>query len=147
MFARSRRWIFCLAIGMTMATRMLTAAAPPNDSFANATELFCATEYQNSVKFYGTTVGATSEVGEGNNSDLAIRNSRGTVWWKWTCTNWGYVTISAATRYAYITGGLFTGPSICNLITQAISPNGRVRFSDSLPLSEAIWIYRARILD
>ncbi len=99
------------------SVQAISASGPPNDHFLQAAEISCSQDFPTNVTFSGTAVGATTEPWEALNSDLVGNHERGTVWWKWTCTNRGSVEISFATRYGDLAAAAFSGRSASSLTT------------------------------
>lgn len=130
-------------LGLVMlATGAMAAAPPPNDAFSQAEEIVTEAGFPNSVRVYGTTAGATVEPGENLNSELAAANARGTVWWKWTCSRYGYVEFSAATRYANVSVIALKGNAVANLTTLLASepdPFGYAMVFPNADPSESIY--------
>ena len=82
---------------------------PANDNFAAAIAL-SGTAATQTVKGFNTN--ATQEAGEPQNADNAGGQS---VWWKWTPTSTGNVTIDTRGSYFDSTLGVYTGSSLANL--------------------------------
>jgi len=98
--------------------RLLAQSAPPNDNFANAIALA-----GNTVSATGNNVRATKEPGEPYHA-----GNRGgkSVWWSWTASESGYVTVSTA-RSISTNGfeldtllGIYTGSAV-NALTEVAS--------------------------
>lgn len=85
--------------------------APVNDNFANRVVL-----NGTSVTASGTNVGATEEVGE-----PYISSPNNTVWWSWTASTSGTVTINTNGSNFDTVVGIFTGSTVNNLTSVAWS--------------------------
>ena len=117
------RMFYTLLVCTLCYARNSEAATPPNDSFANATELTLSPATPAAAvmtNFSGNIAGATIEDGEANNEDLATYNSRGTIWWKWNCTVESDVEFVAYSLVGSLMGAAFTGDTVDNLTT--VSP-------------------------
>jgi hypothetical protein len=84
-----------------------SVAAPTNDNLANA-----ATVNGSSVTVSGSNVGASKEAGEPNHANSPGGHS---VWWSWTASGSGNVTISTAGSNFDTVLGVYTGPSVTGL--------------------------------
>ena len=100
----------CLALGG--ASGGSAAAAPPNDNFANATVLTGQPVTQN-----GTTVGATLEPGE--DSTVAGNTGGASIWYAWTASAPGQVTIDTEGSNFDTLLGVYTGSSVGGLTAVA----------------------------
>jgi hypothetical protein len=93
---------------------------PPNDDFASRTRISGAP-----LAVAGSNLGATSEPGE-TDPDAGGRPS---VWWSWTSTFKGTVTISAegafSTDWGYLELGAYAGSSVSNLFAIATDVSER----------------------
>src|SRR5882672_6690382 len=108
--------LFFIITSFFLGIESCWAASPTNDDFSAATEIVSSSSLQTNL-ISGTTVGATVEPGENNNSDLAAYNQRGTIWWKWTSPGRGDVEFTAYSQSASLMGGAFTGSTVSNLAT------------------------------
>ena len=93
----------CLAL--SGAAGASAAAAPPNDNFANATVLSGQPATQN-----GTSVGATLEPGEDPN--VAGNTGGASIWYAWTASAPGQVTIDTEGSTFDTLLGVYTGSSV-----------------------------------
>ena len=84
---------------------------PANDNFAFRTELTGTV-----VQTTGSNVSATFETGEPRHAD---RPGGRSVWWTWTATASGRVTVSTFGSSFDTLLGIYTGTSVTNLITVA----------------------------
>jgi len=96
------------AVGSVFATGS-TTAPPANDNFANAIVL----TGQNVSSLGGTNFEATLELGEDPN--IAERPASHTIWYSWTPTSNGQVTIDTATSGFDTLLGVYTGNAIDSL--------------------------------
>lgn len=104
---------------------------PANDNFAQAIALSNSAQ---KVTATGFNTNATIEAGEPQNASNAGGQS---VWWKWTPTNDGTVTIDTRGSYLDTTLGIYTGSALSSLtqvatnddITQGIVQASSVTFS------------------
>ncbi|MDJ0662712.1 MAG: Calx-beta domain-containing protein, partial [Crocosphaera sp.] len=83
---------------------------PINDNFANRSQLT-----GDNVTVTGTNIGATGETGEPNHADVSTPIN--SVWWRWTATADGDVTLSTDGSDFDTTLGVYTGNSVSNLTT------------------------------
>jgi Calx-beta domain/FG-GAP-like repeat len=83
-----------------------------NNNFANRSVLT-----GNSVTATATNIGATGEVGEPDHA--GVSTTLNSVWWSWTATASGNVTISTAGSDFDTTLGVYTGSSVAALTTIA----------------------------
>ncbi len=86
---------------------------PGNDNFANATTI---TLSGNSAQLSGTSVGATKEPGEPGHANEPGGHS---VWWNWTATSNGTVTVDTAGSNFDTLLGVYTGTLVSALTTVA----------------------------
>jgi hypothetical protein len=93
------------------------ASSPSNDDFANRTVLVGA-----SFVVTNNLGAATSETGEPTYSPTAE-----TLWWIWTATNTGQVTLGGTGSCGTIAMGVYTGDSLSNL-TEVVSGSGMIHF-------------------
>jgi hypothetical protein len=101
------RILACVAIVLALAVQNGWSVPPPNDNFANATEIIASGSGGLTNSFSGTCVAATVEPGENLNPDLAAYNQLGTVWWKWSCTTDGSVEFLVCSSSASLMAGAF----------------------------------------
>ena len=101
--------------------------SPPNDDFANRTKVTSTP-----ATLDGSNVKATNEVGEPNHAGKPATRS---VWWSWTATKAGNVTISTKGSSIDTFLAVYTGNSLASLVPVASNdddPDGgntsRVRF-------------------
>lgn len=94
---------------------LVQTSGPPNDSWANATAISGSYVLTN-----GFNTGATLEPGEPRFDDT---NSNATIWWKWTASETGWVSLRTwANGEDYIGAafdtylGVYTGNSVSNLV-------------------------------
>jgi hypothetical protein len=88
-------------------TLTVTAAGPANDNFASATVISGTT-----VSAAGTNIAATKESGE---SAIMTNTGGKSVWWVWTATTSGMVTINTKGSNFDTMLGVFTGTSVSSL--------------------------------
>jgi Calx-beta domain/FG-GAP-like repeat len=130
-FAATRGTVYQIAVDgfeaytgdVNLALNFIPVAA--NNNFANR-----ATLTGNSVKTTANNIGATGETGEPDNAGLS--NPINSVWWSWTATANGNVTISTAGSDFDTTLGVYTGSSVSALTTIASNDdveNGVIRNS------------------
>ena len=103
-----------VALGSTFTTGSVTAAPPANDNFANAVPL----SGLNVSRLGDTNVDATLEAGEDPN--IAERPASHTVWYSWTATQRGQVTIDTTTSGFDTLLGVYTGTAV-NALTEVAS--------------------------
>jgi len=125
--------------------RLCAQSAPPNDNFANAIRLT-----GDSVSTTGRNTGASKEPGE---PDHAYNPGGKSVWWSWTATQPGYLTVSTAgsvstngseldTLLAVYTGTAITAltevgsndddpfsPTLTSMITIRVTPGATYRIA------------------
>ena len=92
---------------VSVAVSFLSSAAPANNSFASRIALTGST-----VSTSGTNVGATKETGEPNHAGNGGGKS---VWWTWTPTASGTVSISTANSSYDTLLGVYTGTTVSAL--------------------------------
>ena len=105
-------------LGITTSSYLTVYVHPPNDNFANRIPIPSVP-----ATVYGTNIGASKEPGEPNHAGDSGGSS---VWWSWTSSFNGYITISADlvtdwAEYGYGLLGVYTGTSVSNLISVASS--------------------------
>ncbi|HUG10874.1 MAG TPA: immunoglobulin domain-containing protein, partial [Opitutaceae bacterium] len=91
---------------------------PQNDNFLSA-ENVALTAFNETAVMLGTNVAATSEAGE---PQLDVDDPGGrTVWWKWTATSSGIVTLTTAGSNFDTLLGAYTGTSVGSLTQRALN--------------------------
>ena len=88
---------------------------PPNNNFASATGIALS---GNAATVTGYNTNATKETGEPNHASNVGGRS---VWWKWTTTSSGNLTVTTAGSVFDTTLGIYTGASVSALTTIASS--------------------------
>ncbi|MBK7998999.1 MAG: hypothetical protein IPK15_09865 [Verrucomicrobia bacterium] len=142
-FARALLW--ASVVFMVNIARTIEAAPPPNDSFANATELILSPAIPDVAvvtNFSGSIAGATTETGESNNEELANYNFRGTIWWRWTCTVESDVEFVTYASVGSLVGAAFTGTSVDNLTTVSAA-NSDFMFHPDLTFDASVAVFHA----
>lgn len=86
---------------------------PANDNFANAEAI---TLTNNAAQLAGNSANATKEAGEPNHGDDPGGHS---IWWKWTATGNGSLTVTTLGSIFDTTLGIYTGSSVSALTTLA----------------------------
>ncbi len=104
-----------LSIFLALGIKSAIGASPANDNFAAAFQFpSVAVYFETNVT--GTLVGATGEPEENQVPGLAAWNSRGTIWWKWTCPDAGWATFSPVIPVMdSMAIGVFAGDALTNL--------------------------------
>ncbi len=98
-----------------------------NDNFANATAIFLN---NNSAQLVGNNYRATKETGEPNHAGDAGGHS---IWWKWTATSNGVMTVDTAGSNFDTTLAVYTGNSVSSLTS--ISSNDDTQSGTTLTSS------------
>ena len=109
---------FILASAVLVGRAYGQRVPPANDNFANRLALIGANITTNGNNLY-----ATSEPDEPNPSNLAGARS---VWWTWTASRDGVLTVSTADSDFDTVLGVFTGNSLSNLSLAAFNDNDPV---------------------
>ena len=124
---------FILASAVLMGRAYGQRVPPANDNFANRLALIGANITTNANNLY-----ATSEPDEPRPSNLAGDRS---VWWTWTASRDGVLTVSTAGSDFDTVLGVFTGNSLSNLSLAAFNDNDPV---ERIPTSRVILNASAR---
>lgn len=111
--------VCALAAGCVLAGNARAVAAPPNDEFANRTELSGALP----IEVVGSNVGATPDLGEsaGYVGPFAVGHS---IWFRWTAPESRYFTIGACDSQIRAVLGVFTGTAVGSLARATHPGNG-----------------------
>lgn len=109
------------------------ADRPPNDDFVNRT-LISGTN----VSGVGSNYFATGEL----NDPIAFAS--GSVWWGWTATNAGTVTVTVAST-EFLFGAVFRGDSLTNLVTVADLRPFPITFSAEAGVEYSIGIIGSQV--
>ena len=105
------------AVGTIQLELALSTSAPPsNDNFANRTPLTGP-----SLSLAATNVGASAESGEPAHAGYP---ARGSVWWSWTATANGVLTVDTIGSSFDTVLGIYTGTAVASLTAVASDDDG-----------------------